>query len=109
MKTQGTEVLLKIFISEKDKFNSKPMYEEVILLAKKHNMSGASAIKGFIGFGTKSHIHTAKLLELSENLPIIIEIIDTEEKINNFLQILDGILTDALVTLEDISAIRYSK
>ena len=109
MKTQNTEKLLRIFLDEKDKHNLKPMYEEIISLAKKHGMSGASAIKGFIGFGVKSHIHTAKLLELSENLPIIIEIIDTENKINSFLQVLDGVLQDGLVTLENVNTIRYTK
>jgi len=109
MKTQSTEKLLRIFISEKDKHNSKPLYEEIILLAKKHGMTGASAIKGFIGFGVKSHIHTAKLLELSENLPIIIEIIDSEEKINSFLQVVDEVVKDGLVTLESVNTIRYLK
>ncbi|MBI5096403.1 MAG: DUF190 domain-containing protein, partial [Nitrospirae bacterium] len=89
MKIPAEGQLLRIFIGEQDKWHGQPLYEAIIHLAKKEGMAGATAIKGFMGFGCKSRMHTTKLLRLSEDLPIIIEIVDSEEKINGFLPHLD--------------------
>jgi len=107
MKIPEDGKLLRIFIGEADKWYGKPLYEEIVLLAKKRGMAGATAVKGFMGFGCKSHMHTAKLLRLSEDLPIIIEIVDSEEKINQFLPRLDEMVKEGLVTLEKANVVLY--
>jgi len=99
--------LLRIFIGEADKWNGNPLYEEIVLLAKKQGMAGATALKGFMGFGCKSHMHTAKLLRLSEDLPVIIEIVDSEEKINLFIPQLDAMVLEGLITLEKANVVMY--
>jgi PII-like signaling protein len=107
MKIPADGKLLRIFIGEADKWNGKPLYEEIVLLAKKNGLAGATAIKGFMGFGCKSHVHTANLLRLSEDLPVIIEIVDSEEKINQFIPLLDVMVKEGLVTLEKANVIMY--
>lgn len=107
MKIPGEGKLLRIFIGERDKWHGRPLYEEIVALARKEGMAGATAIKGFMGFGCKSHMHTAKLLRLSEDLPIVIEIVDSEEKITQFLPHLDEMLKEGLVTLEKANVITY--
>jgi uncharacterized protein len=107
MKIPADGKLLRIFIGEADKSNGKPLYEEIIFLAKKSGLAGATAIKGFMGFGCKSHMHTANLLRLSEDLPIIIEIVDSEEKINQFIPQLDVMVKEGLITLEKANVIMY--
>lgn len=99
--------LLRIFIGEADQWHGRPLYEEIVHLAKKSGLAGATAIKGFMGFGCKSHMHTAKLLRLSEDLPIVIEIVDSEEKIVKFLPILDEMIKEGLITLEKVNVIMY--
>ena len=99
--------LLRIFIGEQDKWNHQPLYEAIVHLAKQEGMAGATAIKGFLGFGCKSHMHTAKLLRLSEDLPIIIEIVDSEEKIQRFLPALDEMVKEGLITLEKATVVMY--
>ena len=107
MKIPADGKLLRIFIGEADKYNGKPLYEEIDLLAKKNKLAGATAIKGFMGFGCKSHMHTANLLRLSEDLPIIVEIVDSEEKINQFIPQLDAMVKEGLITLEKANVIMY--
>ncbi|MDD4876971.1 MAG: DUF190 domain-containing protein [Dehalococcoidales bacterium] len=107
MKIPADGKLLRIFIGEADKWNGKPLYEEIVLLAKKNSMAGATAIKGFMGFGCKSHMHTTKLLRLSEDLPIIIEIVDSEDKINKFLPFLDEMVKEGLITIEKANVVMY--
>ena len=107
MKIPTDGQLLRIFIGEADKWQGKPLYEEIVYLAKKEKMAGATAIKGFMGFGCKSRMHTAKLLRLSEDLPIVIEIVDSEEKINGFLPRLDAMVQEGLITLEKTNVIMY--
>lgn len=107
MKIPADGKLLRVFVGETDKWQGKPLYEEIVLLARKEGLAGATAIKGFMGFGRNSHIHTAKILRLSEDLPIIIEIVDSEEKINAFLPHLDKMIKDGLVTLENVNVIMY--
>ena len=107
MKIPAEGRLLRIFIGEQDKWHGQPLYEAIIHLAKKEGMAGATAIKGFMGFGCKSRMHTAKLLRLSEDLPIIIEIVDSEEKINGFLPHLDEMVKEGLITIEKANVIMY--
>jgi hypothetical protein len=107
MKIPNDGVLLRVFIGEADKHNGKPLYEEIITIARKQNLAGATAIKGIMGFGCKSHMHTAKLLRLSEDLPIIIEIVDAKDKIDDFLPLLDNMVKEGLITLEKANVIFY--
>lgn len=107
MKLPAEGKLLRIFIGEADSWEGKPLYEAIVLLAKKEGMAGATALKGFMGFGCKSHLHTAKILRLSTDLPIIIEIVDTEEKIQKFLPLLDPMVKEGLITLEKANVILY--
>lgn len=107
MKIPADGKLLRIFIGEADRFNGAPLYEAIILMAKKEQMAGATAIKGFMGFGCKSHMHTTKLLRLSEDLPIVIEIVDSEDKIARFLPLLDNMVGDGLITIEKANVVMY--
>ena len=107
MKIPTDGKLLRIFIGEADKWHGQPLYEAIVHLAKKEGMAGATVLKGFLGFGCKSHLHTAKLLRLSEDLPIIIEMVDSEEKINRFLPHLDAMVHEGLITLEKANVVMY--
>jgi hypothetical protein len=107
MKIPADGKLLRIFVGETDKWNGKPLYEEIVLLARKEGMAGATAIKGFMGFGRNSHIHTTKILRLSEDLPIIVEIVDSEEKIAAFMPHLDKMIKEGLVTIEKANVVLY--
>lgn len=107
MKLPSEGKLLRIFIGEADRWQGQPLYEAIVHLAKKEGMAGATAIKGFLGFGCKSHLHTTKLLRLSEDLPIVIEIVDSEEKIQKFLPLFDPMVKEGLVTLEKANVILY--
>lgn len=107
MKIPAQGQLLRIFIGEQDKWEGEPLYQVIVHLARKEGMAGATAIKGFMGFGAKSRMHTTKLLRLSEDLPIIIEIVDSEERINAFLPHLDRMVKEGLITLEKANVIIY--
>ena len=100
-------VLLRIFIGEDDKSGRQPLYEAIILKAREMHLAGATVLRGPMGFGHSSRIHTTKILRLSEDLPIIIEIVDSEEKITAFLSELDGMIGSGLVTLEKVKVLRY--
>jgi PII-like signaling protein len=99
--------LLRIFIGEADRCDGKPLYEAVVLEARKRGLAGATVIKGFMGFGAHSRIHTAKLLELSQDLPVIIEIVDAPEKIEAFMPDLEAMVDDGLITLERAEVLLY--
>src|ERR1700756_2973685 len=100
-------VLLRIFIGESDRHRRQPLYEAIVLKAREMQMAGATVLRGPMGFGKSSHLHTAKILRLSMDLPMVIEIVDSEEKIREFLPILDGMIQGGLVTLERVQAIMY--
>ena len=100
-------VLLRIFIGESDRHYYQPLYEAIVLKAREMQMAGATVLRGPMGFGKSSHLHTAKILRLSMDLPIVIEIVDSEEKVNAFLPVLDKIMGGGLVTLERAKVIRY--
>jgi hypothetical protein len=100
-------VLLRIFIGESDRYQRQPLYEAIVLKARELELAGATVLRGPMGFGKSSHLHTAKILRLSMDLPIVIEIVDSEEKVNAFLPVLDQMMGGGLVTLERAKVIRY--
>ena len=100
-------VLLRIFIGEDDKAGRQPLYEAIVLKAREMHLAGATLLRGPMGFGRSSRLHTTKILRLSEDLPIVIEIVDAEEKINEFLPVLDAMMGSGLVTLEKVKVLRY--
>ena len=107
MKIPEEGKLLRIFIGESDRFDGRPLHEAILHLAKTEGLAGCTIIKGFEGFGAASRIHTTKILRLSEDLPIIIEIVDVEEKIDRLLPHLDKMVTEGLVTVEKVKVILY--
>jgi len=107
MNIPETGVLLRIFIGESDHWHGKPLYEAIVMKAREEHLAGATVLRGPMGFGKNSHLHTSKILRLSEDLPIIIEIVDSKEKIDNFLPYIDEMVTDGLVTLEKVRVIKY--
>lgn len=107
MKIPAEGKLLRIFIGEADRWDGRPLHEAIVELARKEGLAGATAIKGFLGFGCKSHLHTAKILRLSEDLPVVIEIVDSEEKINRLLPKLDEMVPEGLITLEKVQVVMY--
>ncbi len=108
MKESKTGYLLRILIGEDDFYKGRPLYEQIVLKARELKLSGATVFKGVMGFGADSLIHTAKILQLSEDMPIIIEIVDTEQNINKILPFLDETVEGGLVTLEKATIIKYS-
>ena len=99
--------LLRIFIGESDRWEHKPLYEAIVLKARELGLAGATVLRGPMGFGANSRLHTAKILRLSEDLPLIIEIVDEEAKIDAFLPVLDTMMGGGLVTLEKVRVLRY--
>jgi hypothetical protein len=102
-------VLLRIFFGEADKFSGKPLHEAIVLKARELHLAGATVLRGPIGFGHSSRLHTSKILRLSEDLPLVIEIVDTEEKIDAFLPVLDPMMGSGLITLEKVKVLRYGQ
>src|ERR1700761_5838120 len=100
-------VLLRIFFGEADKYQGRPLYEAIVMKARELHLAGATVLRGPMGFGHSSRLHTAKILRLSEDLPLLIEIVDAEEKIDAFLPVLDTMMGSGLVTLERVKVLRY--
>ena len=107
MRSQEMAVLLRIYIGEDDRFDHHPLYEAIVLKAREQGLAGATVLRGPMGFGHSSRLHTAKILRLSEDLPIVVEIIDSEENIKAFLPLLDGMVNGGLVSLEEVRILRY--
>ena len=107
MKIPENGKLLRIFIGESDRWHHQPLYEALVLKARELGLAGATVLRGPMGFGAKSHLHTSKILRLSMDLPIIIEIVDSEENINKMIPLLDEMVQDGLVTLEDVRVLKY--
>lgn len=107
MKLEGEGVLLRIYIGEQDKWHHQPLYEAIVYKAREMELAGATVLRGPMGFGAHSRLHTAKILRLSEDLPVLIEIVDKQEKIDAFIPELDKMLGDGLVTQEKIHITRY--
>ena len=101
--------LLRIFIGEDDMAGGRPLYEAIVLKAREAHLAGATVLRGPLGFGRSSMLHTAKVLRLSQDLPVVVEIVDTEEKINAFLPILTELTKSCLITLEKVTVIRYGE
>ena len=95
--------LLRIFIGESDKHEGVPLYEWIVRKARENGLAGATVLRGLEGFGAHSRMHTAKILRLSADLPIVIEVIDTSQKIEDFLEIVDGVIDEGLATLEKVN------
>jgi uncharacterized protein len=100
-------VLLRIFFGEDDKFERVPLYEAIVLKARAMHLAGATVLRGAVGFGHSSRIHTTKILRLSQDLPIVIEIVDSQEKIDAFLPELDRMMSHGLVTMERVQVLQY--
>ena len=107
MKIPGDGYLLRIFVGESDKHGHIPLYEAIVLKAREAGLAGATVLRGLMGFGKHSVLHTAKILRLSEDLPVLIEIVDKEDKINALLPELDKMMGDGLITLENVRVITY--
>src|SRR5882672_7810786 len=100
-------VLLRVFIGESDRWEHKPLYEAIVLKAREAHLAGATVLRGPMSFGKSSCLHTAKILRLSADLPLVIEIVDSEEKIQAFLPVLDNMMGGGLVTLEKVQVLEY--
>lgn len=107
MQLPADAVLLCIFLGETDHHDGKPLYEAIVLKAREMQLAGATVLRGPMGYGQSSHLHTAKILRLSADLPLVIEIVDSEDKINAFLPVLDPLMGSGLVTLERVKVLRY--
>jgi len=109
MQVPNQAVLLRIFIGEDDNFRGKPLYEAIVIKAREQHLAGATVLRGPMGFGKSSRLHTSKILRLSEDLPMVIEIIDSEDNINKFLPMLDDMMSmsSGMVTLEKVQVLQY--
>jgi len=107
MELPHESVLLRIFIGESDRHGGHPLHEAIVLKARELHLAGATVLRGAMGFGKSSRLHTTKILRLSVDLPLVIEIVDSEEKINAFLPILDGMIGGGMVTLENVRVLHY--
>ncbi|HEY8657395.1 MAG TPA: DUF190 domain-containing protein [Hanamia sp.] len=111
MENNPSAKLLRIFLGESDKYLQQPLYEIIVFEAKKQSLSGATVTRGIMGFGANSRIHTAKLFDISTDLPVIVEIVDTEEKITKFIKTVEEFFEESksggLITVENAEVIRY--
>jgi hypothetical protein len=104
---EGEQTLMRIFIGESDRWEKKPLYEVLVELLRREGFAGATVLKGAMGFGVRSITHTDKLLRLSADLPVVIEVVEGQEKIDSVLPRLDGMLSGGMITLEKVRVIRY--
>jgi PII-like signaling protein len=102
-------VLLRIFIGENDRFEDSPLHQAIVMKAREMHLAGATVLRGPIGYGMSSRLHTAKIMRLSEDLPLVIDIVDSEENINNFLPVLNDMMSSGLVTLEKVQVLQYGQ
>ncbi|MFN2179348.1 MAG: DUF190 domain-containing protein [Candidatus Promineifilaceae bacterium] len=107
MKLPEQGILLRIFIGESDRHERKPLYEAIVNKAKELDLAGATVLRGIMGFGAASRVHTAKLLRMSEDMPLVIEIVDSEEYIQRLLPFLDEVIDDGMVTMEKVRILHY--
>jgi PII-like signaling protein len=107
MQIPNQAVSLRIFIGESDHCDGRPLYEAIVMKARELHLAGATVLRGPMGFGKSSRLHTSKILRLSEDLPLLIEIVDSEDNINAFLPILDGMMSSGLITLEKVQVLQY--
>src|SRR5579871_4067232 len=107
MQLPQNATLLRIFLGQDERHEHQPLYEAIVMKAREHHLAGATVLRGPLGFGHSSRIHTTKVLRLSQDLPIVVEIVDSEEKINGFLPVIDAMIGSGLVTLEKVQVLRY--
>lgn len=107
MKMEGEGQLLRVFVGESDRWEGKPLYEAIVRRARAESLAGATVLRGLEGFGAHSRLHTAKILRLSVDLPIVIEIVDKPERIQQFLPALDEMVSEGMITLEKVHIIAY--
>lgn len=107
MALQGTGLLVRVYLGESDTWHGRPLYQVIVERMRDAGLAGATVLRGIEGFGAKQHLHTTRILRLSEDLPILVEAVDTEEKIRGILPILDELLGDGLMTLERVEIIAY--
>ena len=107
MRIEGEGKLLRIFIGESDKHGHKPLYQAIVEMLREEGLAGATVLRGVEGFGAKSHLHTARILRLSEDLPIVVEVVDQAERIEAVLPKLDEMIGDGMVTLERVEVLAY--
>ncbi|MCR4269342.1 DUF190 domain-containing protein [Nitratireductor sp. ZSWI3] len=107
MQVPEQALALRIFIGEDDKDDGRPLYEAIVLKAREMHLAGATVLRGPLGYGHSSRLHTSKILRLSEDLPLVIEIIDSEDRINAFLPELDRLMTSGLITVENVRVLQY--
>lgn len=107
MKLPEEGMLLRIFVGESDRYGGKALYEQIVIKARELNLAGATVVRGIMGFGADSRMHTAKLLSLSEDMPVVVEIVDTEENLNKIMPFLDAAVLEGLITMERVKVIKY--
>ena len=107
METPKNATLLRLFVGERERYGHQPLSEAIVLKAREHGLSGATVLRGIVGYGHSSKLHTAKILRLSEDLPLVVEIVDSEEHIEEFLPVLDAMMSSGLVTLEKVRVVQY--
>lgn len=104
----GEQILMRIFIGEGDKHGQQPLYRALVELLRREKLAGATVLRGVLGFGAKSHLHTAHLLRLSQDLPMVIEVVETQENIDRVLPQIDGMVGEGLITMEKVRVLRYA-
>ena len=107
MELPRESALLRIIVGESEKFEGRPAYEAIVMKARELNMAGATVTRGIMGYGKTSRIHSAKVLEMSGDLPMVIEIVDTDDKLDNFIPVLEKMMKGGLVTMEKAKVIHY--
>lgn len=107
MKLEGTGLLLRIYLGESDQWHGRPLYQAIVERLRERGLAGATVLRGIEGFGAKQHLHTTRLLSLSSDLPVLIEAVDSEEKIRAIIPEMDEMLGDGLITLEKVEVIAY--
>jgi PII-like signaling protein len=107
MKLEGEGKLLRLFIGESDTWHGKPLYQAIVERVRKEGLAGATVIRGIEGFGADSHLHTSRILRLSEDLPVVIEIVDTPERIDRVVPIVDEMVGEGMLTLERVQVVSY--
>ncbi len=107
MKIEGEGKLLRLFIGESDTWHGKPLYQAIVERVRREGLAGATVIRGIEGFGADSHLHTSRILRLSEDLPVVIEIVDTPERIDRVVPLLDEMVSEGMLTVERVQIVSY--
>ncbi len=107
MKIEGEGKLLRLFIGESDRWHGRPLYQAIVERVREEGLAGATVIRGIEGFGADSHLHTSRILRLSEDLPVVIEIVDTPERIDRVVPLLDEMVSEGMLTLERVQIVSY--